>query len=227
MSPWGYKVVEVVVVADDLSSRVGLASCFSNFQKKDDNAMPSERLGEGLQMLLQVFAQREVLSYDEVKGALQDIGQSVAPGQRDDVDQCLKQINKYLKTMLLEIRGYHAGNGTKKFALINVSNDDVAKDEGGAVAGPAEAAIFRNILATLAEAPEYTTLFGDLDRLRGKLSAAKFETFVDDLCRHHWLEKHEGDYDEDPDITFGPRTYTELADHLRTLGVDVPQQIVP
>mmetsp|Transcript_2231 Transcript_2231/g.7469 ORF Transcript_2231/g.7469 Transcript_2231/m.7469 type:complete len:185 (-) Transcript_2231:69-623(-) len=179
-------------------------------------------LGTGLQALLQVFAQRQAMTKKEAEEVLKEIGREVAPGQSTDVESCVRRLNKMLKCMDLEIRGYHVRPGEQMFALINLTNDDVAKAEGKI--NEKEAAVFRDVLQALAEADFHTATLGELEAHRKKMTAAKFEKFVTDLCDDRWLSKKTPDCD-DLVITFGPRAYTELADHLRHMGVDPPQQI--
>ena len=180
-------------------------------------------MSAGLQTLLQVFAQREVLTDGEVVEVLKAISKKIASGQSTDVDNCVKQINRFISISKLEIRGYHSPDKQRIFALINLMDDDMAKTEGAKL-NPAEASILRSIFSAVAEADDYKCSIGELEHHRSKMTAAKFENLMEDLADHRWLTKvpTRGE----PLFTFGPRAFTELAAHLRTMNVDVPQQII-
>ena len=123
--------------------------------------------------------------------------------------------------------------------MINLVSDDVAKVEGGRL-NPEEVALFKRMLATIAARSSRRPFFPPrpprdarraarsddrevtLDALRdgkGKLTNPQFQAFVDDLIAARWLDQTE------EVVTYGPRSYLELADVIRSHGVEVPQMI--
>lgn len=122
-------------------------------------------------------------------------------------------------------------------------SDDVAKVEGGRFK-PEEVDLFKKMLATIAErfrvqrsplpflssprrrdaAParseEKEVPLDVLREGKGKLTNPQFAAFIADMVESRWLDKSDQD-----DVTYGPRSYLELADIIRNHGVEVPQMI--
>ncbi|KAJ8599192.1 hypothetical protein CTAYLR_007520 [Chrysophaeum taylorii] len=183
----------------------------------------------GLQSFLQLMAQRKVMSENEAIDYLESISTYIAPGMASDPDAVIKQINRRLKCMDLEIRGYRVDNQDKVFALVNLVSDEVAKHEGAQL-DDLHLDIFKKILFHLSEASDNAIPARDLEGYKGKLTAPKFKEFLQALCDAHWLAKEEEEDDDDDDddnglVTYGPRSYLELTDNLRAVNVDTPQII--
>ena len=135
-----------------------------------------------------------------------------------DSETVIKQINRRLKCMDLEIRGYYVGE-EKVFGLINLVNDDVAKNDGGSL-DDAQLEVFKHILKQLAENAEHKAATSDLEDHRGRLTVTKFNDLIDTLCDNQWLAR-----DGDELLTYGARSYLELTENLRAAGAEVPQII--
>uniref|UniRef100_A0A7S3JSM1 Non-structural maintenance of chromosomes element 1 homolog n=1 Tax=Aureoumbra lagunensis TaxID=44058 RepID=A0A7S3JSM1_9STRA len=178
----------------------------------------------GHQAFLQALAQRKVMNEKQAIEVLKMIGKSgIGKNQSTDVDDVIKTINKKLiQCSELEIRGVYLAKengGTERvFVLINPINDEIAKAEGNSISAT-DAALFRKVLTKIANSSDYHCALTDFDR--GQLTLRKFTTFLNVLTEQGWLE-HFHAHDT---FTFGTRTFVELADHLRNMEVDVPQQI--
>ena len=134
-------------------------------------------------------------------------------------------MNKELKAMDLEIRGYYTGErvddvDVKALALINLVSDDVAKVEGGRLK-PEEVELFKKILASIAKSEDQAVPIDELRDGKGKLTNPQFDAFVEGLVEARWLDKKADDFD----VLFGPRSFLELADVIRDHGAEVPQMI--
>ena len=137
----------------------------------------------------------------------------------------LGDMNKELKAMDLEIRGYYTGErvddvDVKALALINLVSDDVAKVEGGRLK-PEEVELFKKILASIAKSEDQAVPIDELRDGKGKLTNPQFDAFVEGLVEARWLDKKADDFD----VLFGPRSFLELADVIRDHGAEVPQMI--
>lgn len=170
----------------------------------------------GLRTFLQVMAQRKVIPESEFLDYHESIEKYIEPGLPSEADALMAVLNKRLKCMDLQIRGVCLG-GERLFALINLVNDEVAKNEGSALdASQVEA--LKKIVAHLAESVNNTASLHDLER--GRLPADKFLELVDQLCQAKWLAKDDAD-----NVTYGPRSFLELSENLRDAGVEIPQII--
>ena len=103
--------------------------------------------------------------------------------------------------------------------MINLTADDIAKVEGGRLK-PEEVELFKRLLAAVANSADKEVPLDVLNDERGKLTTAQFDAFMNDLITSQWLAQ-----DDELNITYGPRSYLELADDIRKHGADVPQMV--
>ncbi|KAJ1459669.1 hypothetical protein M885DRAFT_510851 [Pelagophyceae sp. CCMP2097] len=179
-------------------------------------------MASGMQTFLQVLADRKALTEKECEDVISRISASDLPMGNGKADVIIKSINTKLRFMDLEIRGYHLPNKEKMVALINLVEDDVSKMEGSQLS-PAEVEVFKKILDVISKGDDFTASSSELsDKLRSeaKMTAGLFGAFVQTLVDKRWLDK------TGSEVSYGPRTYLELADQLRALNVTVPQMVV-
>ena len=174
--------------------------------------------------------QRKVMTEDEAGKVIDEIATDILPGRGQSLRMALADINKELKKMDLEVRGYYTGKKVKDdqgdahdekvLALINLVSDDVAKVEGGRLT-PDEVKLFTKMLARIAAGEDHEVPIDVLRDDKGKLTNPQFAEFAKSLVDARWLAKAP----DDDVVSYGPRSYLELADIIREHGVEVPQMI--
>ncbi|KAH8070934.1 hypothetical protein JL721_4852 [Aureococcus anophagefferens] len=187
-------------------------------------------LDQRQQLFLQALTQRKVMTEDEAGKVIDEIATDVLPGRGQSLRMALADINKELKKMDLEVRGYYTGKKVKDdqgdahdekvLALINLVSDDVAKVEGGRLT-PDEVKLFTKMLARIAAGEDHEVPIDVLRDDKGKLTNPQFAEFAKSLVDARWLAKAP----DDDVVSYGPRSYLELADIIREHGVEVPQMI--
>mmetsp|Transcript_11907 Transcript_11907/g.36692 ORF Transcript_11907/g.36692 Transcript_11907/m.36692 type:complete len:184 (+) Transcript_11907:940-1491(+) len=174
------------------------------------------------QAFLQLLAQRKVMTESEAQESMDAVGQQLGSfGEDGGLRATIVALNKKLALQDLQIRGYYAGTSDAPviyMALVNLASDDIAKAQGDTLSEN-EVETLKRLLAVLGGADDDTVEYEALRKERGKLGPGAFDAFCADLVEKRWLNR---DHDN---ITYGPRSYLELSDVLRTHGADVPQMV--
>ncbi|KAH8063274.1 hypothetical protein JL722_2438 [Aureococcus anophagefferens] len=173
-------------------------------------------LDQRQQLFLQALTQRKVMTEDEAGKVIDEIATDVLPGRGQSLRMALADINKELKKMDLEVRGYYTGKKVKD----DQGDAHDEKVEGGRLT-PDEVKLFTKMLARIAAGEDHEVPIDVLRDDKGKLTNPQFAEFAKSLVDARWLAKAP----DDDVVSYGPRSYLELADIIREHGVEVPQMI--
>ena len=120
--------------------------------------------------------------------------------------------------------GYYENVGTGSLFEMNHTSFSVDGSKAGAKGGrltPDEVKLFTKMLARIAAGEDHEVPIDVLRDDKGKLTNPQFAEFAKSLVDARWLAKAP----DDDVVSYGPRSYLELADIIREHGVEVPQMI--